>query len=103
MLFQTGYNYQDTINKFADGTFDLGYIGPAPYVLANKGQSIPLRIIAGVENNHTPFFHSVIVTKNNSPISDLDDLKGKSIAFGSPKSTLSYYVPMQTLINREGH
>lgn len=97
--FQTGYNYQDTINKFADGTFDIGYIGPAPYVKTKTINPDSITIIAGLKNAEDKPFQSVIVSKKGSSILKLDDIKNHRFAFGSPQSTLSYFVPMNILID----
>ena len=99
--FQTGYDYADTIEKFANGTFDIGYIGPSPYVKAKEIDSNCLTIVAKLKNSTQDSFESVIISKKGSPISKLDDLKDKRFAFGSPNSTLSYYVPMDILIKNQ--
>jgi phosphonate transport system substrate-binding protein len=96
--FDTGRDYDDTIQKFIDGTFDLGYIGPSPYVLATRRAPDSLRVIAGIENRHKPTFRAAIVTRKESPISSLKDLVGKRFAFGSRRSTLSYYLPYYMLM-----
>ncbi len=99
--FKTGRDYRDTIEKFIDGTFDLGYIGPSPYVLGSKKDPDALRILAGLTNSKGPFFHSVIITKKESSIRSIEGLKGKHFAFGSPDSTLSYYLPMHMLMKAD--
>ncbi len=96
--FETGFDYSDTIRKFADGTFDLGYIGPAPYIETNEKRPGFLVIAAGLESASHDDFRSVIVARKDSDITALEALKGKRFAFGSPHSTLSYYVPMEMLI-----
>lgn len=98
VVFQTGYNYIDTINKFANGTFDIGYIGPAPYVKTKQINPKSINIIAGLVNEKNKPFQSVIISKKGSSISKLSDIKNHRFAFGSPQSTLSYYVPMNMLI-----
>ncbi|MBN2816154.1 MAG: phosphate/phosphite/phosphonate ABC transporter substrate-binding protein [Campylobacterales bacterium] len=101
IVFQSGYNYQDTINKFADGTFDIGFIGPSPYIKVKKKQPNALIILAKLENIDNNSFRSVIISKKGSSIRSLSDLSNKSFAFGSPNSTLSYYVPMKMLIDED--
>jgi ABC-type phosphate/phosphonate transport system substrate-binding protein len=59
--FATGRDYDDTIDKFVDGTFDLGYIGPSPYVLATRKAPGSIRVIAGIESDHKPTFRAAIV------------------------------------------
>ena len=97
IIFHSGRNYDNTIEKFVDGSYDFGYIGPAPYVLATR-KSDNLHILAGLETNNSPYFHSTIVIKKGSSITSLEQLKDKTFAFGSPQSTLSYYVPMSMLL-----
>jgi len=96
--FATGYDYSDTIRKFVDGTFNLGYIGPAPYIETNEKRPGFLVIAAGLQSEAHDAFRSVIVSRKDSDITGLEALKGKRFAFGSPHSTLSYYVPMEMLI-----
>ena len=98
VIFQTGYNYADTINKFANGTFDIGLIGPAPYVKAHEIDSNALEILAGIKNSKEKPFRSVIVSKKGSPFLSYKDLKNQRFAFGSPNSTLSYFVPKYMLM-----
>ena len=96
--FQTGYDYTDTINKFANGTFDIGYIGPIPYIKTQDINPHALEILAGIKNSKKSPFRSVIISKKGSKFKKLEDLKNTSFAFGSPKSTLSYYVPKHMLV-----
>ena len=96
--FQTGYNYSDTINKFANGTFDIGFIGPAPYVKTKNINPNSINIIAGLKNTKNKPFQSVLISKKGSSITKLSDINNHRFAFGSPQSTLSYFVPMDMLI-----
>ena len=98
VVFATGRDYEDTINKFVNGTFDFGYIGPAPFLLAQAKAPDALQIVAGLESNGKPYFHSVIVTRKDSGINRIEELAGRRFAFGSPNSTLSYFVPMEMLM-----
>jgi len=95
--FKTGFDYDDTIEKFRNGTYDFGFIGSSPFVIATNTSKNKLKIIAGLDNKNNGNFHSVIITRKDSKINKLSDLEGKSFAFGSPKSTLSYFMPMYLL------
>jgi phosphonate transport system substrate-binding protein len=99
IIFQTGYDYSDTINKFADGSFDIGLIGPAPYIKASQIMPDSLEILAGIKNSKKDPFRSVIISKKGSQFLHYKDLEGETFAFGSPNSTLSYYVPKYMLCN----
>jgi len=97
LKFETGFDYADTIEKFRDGTYDFGFIGPSPFVIATQKSKNRLKIIAGLNNEHNGDFCGAIIVRKNSMIHNLSDLKGKTFAFGSPKSTLSYFMPMDLL------
>lgn len=97
LKFETGFDYADTIEQFKNATYDLGFIGPSPFVIATHNSKSQLKIIAGLNNKYDGQFHSVIVVRKDSNIRKLSDLKGKSFAFGSPKSTLSFFMPMNLL------
>jgi phosphonate transport system substrate-binding protein len=98
VIFKTGKTYGDTIEKFNSGEFDFGYIGPSPYVIAHQ-KANNLNILAGLETKGKPYFYGVIVAaKDNASVNTLADLKGKPFAFGSKKSTLSYYMPAHMLM-----
>jgi len=97
LKFETGFDYADTIEQFKDGHYDFGFIGSSPFILASQNTKNKLKIIVGLNNKNNGNFHSAIVVRKDSPITKLSDLKGKTFAFGSPKSTLSYFMPMNLL------
>lgn len=96
VTIKTGYDYANSIEQITKGDVDISYLGPVPYVKA-KMMNPDIRIIASLDNCLKDSFQSVIVVKKDSPIKKLSDLKNKKFAFGSPNSTLSYYVPRYML------
>jgi len=100
LKFVTGFDYSGTILHFKRGDYDFGFIGPSPFIFVTKDDKKRLKIIAGLDNKYGGNFHSVIVVRKDSNITKLSDLKGKIFAFGSPKSTLSYFLPMYELLRR---
>ncbi len=100
IVLHSGYDYADTIEKFAQGAYDLGYIGPAPYVEAMRLVPGSLWIAAALDSDKADDFCSAIVVKKGSAITSLHHLVGKRLAFGSPDSTLSYFVPRKMLIDQ---
>ena len=58
--FKTGKNYADTIDKFSSGEFEIGFIGPGPYIIATKKEK-NLEILAGVQTKGKPFFHAAML------------------------------------------
>jgi len=91
-----GHDYQDAIDKISEESFDIAFLGPVPYIKA-KEKNPALEIVATLNNAHSEDFESVIFVKEGSPVTSLQELKGKTFAFGSKESTLSYYVPMYLL------
>ncbi|MDH5612706.1 MAG: phosphate/phosphite/phosphonate ABC transporter substrate-binding protein [Gammaproteobacteria bacterium] len=91
-----GGNYEEHIQFIGLNKVDIAYMGPASYVhMINEFGDKP--VLARLEVNGHPWFQGNIVTRDNSTIKTLADLKGKRIAYGDPKSTMSYIVPYHML------
>ena len=89
---RVGAGYDEHIQAIGKDQVDLAYMGPASYVtLVNQYGNKPT--LARIEMEGKATFHGYIVTRSDSAINNLDDLKGQSFAFGDPKSTMSYVVP----------
>lgn len=97
IVFKTGKTYERTIEAFINGEYQFGWIGPAPYVTATQNQKHGLRLLATPEHPHGHQTYGVIVVRKDSPIVSIDQLAGKKFAFGSPESTLSYFLPASLL------
>ena len=88
-----GRNYKETMDKLAGGDLDIGFIGPVPYVKIKDHVSL----VATLQTKGTPYFNGVIVVRKDSEITSISELAQKKFAFGSPYSTLSFYVPAHIL------
>lgn len=95
--FDSEPTYALSIRRFIDGGYDFGWIGPSPYVTATREEPEALRLVATLRKHHGTHFYGVIVVRRDSNIVSLQDLKGGRFAFGSPNSTLSYFVPRYML------
>jgi phosphonate transport system substrate-binding protein len=98
IVFKSGYSYQDTIDKFSNGRFDIGFIGPSPYIKSQQQNPDALELLAQLKNNHESESKAIVFSKKGSSIDSIQKLQDKSFAFGSTDSTLSYYVPMNILL-----
>lgn len=101
---ETGYSFQwfgsrtydDVIEKIESQTVDIGYVGPFAYVDAQDDFGVRL-ICRTLSKNKIEYYHSVIVTRKDSGIHSLQDLKGKSFSFTDLKSTSGYLFPVTQL------
>ena len=87
-----GSNYEEHIQYIGQNKVDIAYMGPASYVkMVKEFGNKP--VLARLEVKGRPWFQGNIITREDSEITTLADLKGKRIAFGDPNSTMSYLVP----------
>jgi phosphonate transport system substrate-binding protein len=94
--------YDDTVIALGEGEINMAFLGPLTYLHAkNDYQAISL--LKSITGKGEPFYHSVIVTKKDSPIKQLSDLKGKSFAFASQKSTSGNLIPRYLLAEHGIH
>ncbi|MCP4340564.1 MAG: phosphate/phosphite/phosphonate ABC transporter substrate-binding protein [Desulfobulbaceae bacterium] len=88
--------YEDVINKIKTGEADIGYVGPFAYVVAQDSSGVKL-ICRTLSKGREEFYNSIIITRKDSGIHRLQDLKGKRFSFTDPKSTSGYLFPMAQL------
>ncbi len=88
--------YDDVINHLAEGSADIGYVGPFSYVDVQDNHGVRL-ICRTLSKKGQEFYHSMIVTRQDSGIDSLAQLSGKRFTFTDPKSTSGYLFPMAQL------
>jgi phosphonate transport system substrate-binding protein len=91
-------DYTVHIQRVGTHTVDLAYLGPVPYVDLVKTHGHEFFLLARLETGGNPVFRGHIVVAATSDIRTLADLRGRSFAFGDPKSTMSHLVPLYMLI-----
>ena len=79
-------NMGAAIHEVASGNVDMAYLTPVAYLNAKKRGDVQL--IAKTITNGKGSFQLMIVVKENSPIQTIEQLKGKSFAFGDEKALL---------------
>jgi len=77
---------------------DIGSFSPFAYVDAMTGGKI--KIIAQSILDYSAFYKGLIITRKDSGITGLADLKGKRFAFVDPKSASGYVYPRAMLIEK---
>jgi phosphonate transport system substrate-binding protein len=88
--------YDDVIDKIKTGDADIGYVGPFGYVVAQDSFGVKI-ICRTLSEGNEEFYRSMIITRKDSGIKKLQDLKGKSFSFTDLKSTSGYLFPMAQL------
>ena len=89
-------DYVTALNALVAGEVDFARLGPASYVLGKKEQ--PGLELLAMENSHGGVtFRGMIVVRDDSDLRTVSDLKGRSFAFVSERSTLGRYFPQAYL------
>ena len=95
-------NYEETVTALGSGEMDIALLGPLTYLEAYaRYGAISILKPKGVDG--TASYKSVIIKKKDSPIKNLVELKGKSVAFASSKSTSGNLMPRYLLANSGIH
>jgi len=88
--------YDDVINKIKTAAADIGYVGPFAYVSAQDDFGVKI-ICRTLSQGNEEFYSSIILTRKDSGLRILPDLKGKRFSFTDPQSTSGYLFPMAQL------
>ncbi|MEA1990321.1 MAG: PhnD/SsuA/transferrin family substrate-binding protein [Pseudomonadota bacterium] len=96
--FKVSRSYQHGQELFQTGEADIGVLGPSPYLKLMQAAPNSVDLLATMENNYTPSFYGVIVTRKDAHTLSLSGLKDTHFAFGPPTSTLAFYSPAHLLL-----
>lgn len=88
-------DFETAVQEIGEGKTLIGFMTPSTYIEAHERYGV--EVIAKALRDGKPFHHSVIVTRPDSGIKTLKDLRGRSFAFGSVHSTSSHIVPRSML------
>jgi phosphonate transport system substrate-binding protein len=89
-------DFQGAVTDLEQGVTQLCFMGPSTYVTAHA--KFGAKVLAMALNDGKPVHHAVIVTREDSGISSLEDIKGRSFAFGDINSTSGHIVPRTMLL-----
>jgi len=95
VVFKLTPTFADAVRDIGDGAADICYMTPSTYIEAHEKYGVEL--LAKAVRNGVPYSHTMIVTRDDSDINALGDLKGRKFAFGDKMSTSSYIVPLYML------
>lgn len=96
VVFTPVTDYAACVEGLVGKKLDLVWLGGFTFVqakLRSNGQVVPL-----VQRAEDEKFRSVFITRRDSGINRLEDLKGKTFTFGSPSSTSGHLMPRSFLL-----
>ena len=83
--------WEGLAKSLASGETDMALMGPWGYVLANHQAGA--EAVATILYQGKPEYFAIMVTNPKSGINKIDDMKGKTFAFGDKGSTSGYLIP----------
>ena len=89
-------DYAAAVETVVNGKIDLAWFGGFTFVqssVRSNGKTIPL-----VQREEDTVFKSVFIAGKDSGITKLEDLKGKTLSFGSQSSTSGHLMPRSFLL-----
>ena len=93
-------DHEELIKKMKNKEIDLGYYSPVFFVRA-KAEIEITPIVMRVKYG-SPYYRSGFITRKDSIINSIQDLKNKKIALTAEEdSTSGYYIPLAMLSNNE--
>lgn len=92
VMLRTVDTWEGLAKSLATGETDLALMGPWGYVLANHQAGA--QAIATILYDGRPEYYAIIVTNPKTGIERLEDLRGRTFAFGDKGSTSGYLIPV---------
>lgn len=94
---RVGQSYKQHLAAIGGDQVDIAYIGPASYVrMVERYGRKP--ILARLDVAGEPGLRGVIAVRRDSPLTRVDMLKGRSMAFGAVDSTAGHLLPHYQLL-----
>src|SRR5512145_2929652 len=84
-------DYTGVVEALRVNKLDVAFLTPASYVLAKNEANV--KVVLKSERKGIPFYYSAIITHADSGIKTLEDLRGKTFAFGDSLSTTGNVFP----------
>jgi phosphonate transport system substrate-binding protein len=102
LVFPT--TYAGVIEALRFGHAQAAFMSAWPAALAQKhaGAEVVLaevrEVVIGQEKQEAPYYYSYWVVRKDSPITSIEQLRGKRVSLPSPLSTSGYVAPMARLV-----
>ena len=95
----TASDYAGIIEAMRFKKIEIAYFGPKSYVEAHD-RANAWAIVREKGLDGSTGYYSIIITKKDSGLSSIRDLRGKVFAFNDPNSTSGYLVPMSYFLTK---
>ncbi len=97
----TGYRFElrfsrkneDIVDLLGTKRVDFAFMGAQSYLAARERYGV-VPLVRGLNREGKAEYRSAIVARNDSPVRELGDLRGKRFAFGSRTSTQGHLIPL---------
>ena len=96
MVQRKSYDEMDKLLK--EGRVKVAFICSGPYV--RDHDEFGVQLLVAPQSYGKPFYHAYIIVHKDSPITSLEQLRGKSFAFTDPKSNTGKLVPTYMIAKR---
>ncbi len=91
----TAKDYAGVQNALERGSIDFAWLGPMAYAIASK--KLPMYPLAQANRRTGTTYRGVFLTRVDSKILGIEDIKGKVIGFVDPESASGYLYPLYFL------
>ncbi len=90
-------DYDSGIDALANGEVDFVRFGPASYILAEQ-KNEDIKLLAMELRKGLKRFNGLIITRADSGITSMKDLRGRSFAFGDENSTIGSFLAQSLML-----
>ncbi|WP_269901091.1 phosphate/phosphite/phosphonate ABC transporter substrate-binding protein [Paenalcaligenes faecalis] len=89
-------DYSSMIEAMRHGRLELAYFGPLSYVLAKQKSEI--EPFAAIKQNGTTTYHALLISNKKANITEIEDIRGKTVVYGDVASTSSHLIPKSMMV-----
>lgn len=97
---QIAKDYDKGLADLIEGKVDFSRFGPASYIEAKRVNK-NIEILAMESKHNEKVFYGIIAVHKDSDIKSVEDLRGRSFAFGDESSTIGRYLSQLYLKNND--
>ncbi len=88
--------YEDTVKNLGKGITHFAALGTLSFVIGKEEYGIEY-LVSGVNKVGDTKYRAMIITRSDSDIQNIKDVRGKCFAFGSKMSTQGHLIPRKIL------